>query len=53
MATLNSTCPKCGKMVSEQDHKRTNVEPSIRQIGQAGPSGIPMQVHWQHKHCPR
>lgn len=52
MATLNSTCPKCGKTVSEQDHNVRNVEPAIRQTGPAGVAGIPMQAHWQHRRCP-
>ncbi len=50
---LNSMCPKCFTIVSEQDHKDGNVEPAIRQTGVAGPSGIPMQAHWAHKRCPQ
>jgi hypothetical protein len=53
MASLNSTCPKCSRIVTEKDHQNGNVEPAIRQTGPAGSSGIPMQAHWAHKRCPR
>jgi hypothetical protein len=52
MAQLNSTCPKCTMLVSEQDHKDRNVEPAIRLTGPVDPTTIHMQGHWQHTRCP-
>ncbi len=49
--TLNATCPKCQRRVTEQDHETSNVEPAV-QLGFVEPVAIHGQAHWQHRACP-
>jgi hypothetical protein len=42
-------CPKCGRDVTDRDHEVRNIDGPAMTV----PGGGQIQIHWQHKVCPR
>jgi hypothetical protein len=47
---LNSSCPKCGRDVTDRDHREANAE--LAEQRAEGTPGGGLTQGWQHKKCP-